>query len=137
MCQLAQFEGVNGIRVQEGTKAVANKTDRQGAQLSQECPLPANYQPMGTNNCTAQMSLSSMRPLVPIGLGCASSVLTRQIVSFRQRLASACQCHFWTWSVALRALDSITARQTRRTSLVFCTDLPSSLLKSTGRRLST
>src|SRR5260370_15250371 len=46
--------GVNGIRVQEETKAVANKTDRQGAQLSQECPLPANYQPMGTNNCTAQ-----------------------------------------------------------------------------------
>ncbi len=54
MCQLAQMAGVNGIRVQEGTKAVGNKTDRQGAQLSQECPLPANYQPMGTNNCMAQ-----------------------------------------------------------------------------------
>src|SRR5260370_36703353 len=29
-------------------------TDRWGAQLSQECPLPANHQPMGTNNRTEQ-----------------------------------------------------------------------------------
>ncbi len=29
-------------------------TDRQGAQLSQECPPPINNQSMGTNNRTAQ-----------------------------------------------------------------------------------
>src|SRR5713226_4763142 len=56
----------------------ANTTDRQGAQLSQECPPPAN-QPMGTNNRTAQCHW--MRPLVPIGLGYANSAGTRQIVS--------------------------------------------------------
>ncbi len=37
-----------------GTNIEVNRTDRQGAQLSQECPLPANYQPTGTNNRTAQ-----------------------------------------------------------------------------------
>src|SRR6266852_5985956 len=58
-------------------------TDRQGAQLSQECPPPINDQPMGTNNRMAQCL--EMRPLVPIGLGCAGSVRNRQIVSFRCR----------------------------------------------------
>jgi len=37
-----------------GANVEVNKTDGQGAQLSQECSPPANYQPMGTNNRTAQ-----------------------------------------------------------------------------------
>src|SRR5260370_39795891 len=45
-----------------------------------QSPANGNKQPHGT------MSLSSMRPLVPIGPGWASSVGTRQIVSWRGRL---------------------------------------------------
>src|SRR5713101_3194815 len=44
-------------------------------------PPPINHQPMGTNNRTAQCHW--MRPLVPIGLGCASSGGNGQFVSCR------------------------------------------------------
>src|SRR5260370_20317735 len=37
-----------------GTNVEVNKTDRQGAQLSQECPPPANYKPTGASSGTAQ-----------------------------------------------------------------------------------
>ncbi len=68
-----------GIRGSDGISVELKKNDRRGAQLSQECPLPINHQPMGTNNRKAQCRW--MRSLVPIGLGYRISAGRRQIVS--------------------------------------------------------
>ena len=44
----------DGIR---GFGEMSVETDKQGAQLSQECPPPINDQRMGTNSRTAQCQL--------------------------------------------------------------------------------
>src|SRR5260370_25410928 len=146
-------------------------TDRWGAQLSQECPLPANHQPMGTNNRTEQcrclqcgrlfrLDLAGqvvsgtaksfhgggdlLRPAGEASFG-AANVRSRKhhdLVSIPGNKMGILQRgnlvrHFFARSAPRLSLDSISARQKRRTSAVFRTDLPSSLSKSTGRRLST
>jgi hypothetical protein len=94
--------------------------DRQGAQLSQECPPPINNQPMGTNNRTAQC-LECGRLF---RLGLAVLVVSGTPKSFRARalhlVLFLVHSHQRVAESPLRsALDSTSARQNRRTSLVF------------------
>ena len=73
--------GIKGMRMVRGEEQRGYWTDRQRSttlpRVSPAYPSPANgnKQPHGT------MSLSSMRPLVPIGLGYRGSVASRQTVS--------------------------------------------------------
>jgi hypothetical protein len=48
---------MDGVRTVKRVSTQTKKTDRRGAQLSQECPPPINNESMGTDNRTAQCQL--------------------------------------------------------------------------------
>src|SRR5882762_788179 len=99
----------------------ANKTDRQGAQLSQECPhLSATSQ---WEQTTVRHNVIGIRPLVTIGPGLLQ-VVSEPAKSFHA--GALISVEFLAAShqrAATRAprltLDSICARQNRSTSIVF------------------
>lgn len=65
---LSTWLGMNDLRLVEENGIDANKTDKQGAQLSQECPPPINHKPIGTNNRTAQCRCLQCGRLFRLGL---------------------------------------------------------------------
>jgi hypothetical protein len=71
----------------EGKSDEAYWTDRQGAQLSQECPLPIHHQPIGTNNRTAQCRCLQCGRLFRLDLAIQVVSHPPKIVSCEKRMS--------------------------------------------------
>lgn len=70
------------IQTFSGDESRGGRNDRWGAQLSQECPPPVDYQPIGTNNRTAQCRCLQCGRLFRLGL--AIQVVPRHAKSFHR-----------------------------------------------------
>jgi hypothetical protein len=109
-----EFEGANGMSVE------AKPTDRQGAQLSQECPRLSTTSQW--EQTAARHNVFNCGRLFPLGLaaqlvsGPGQSFHTRVQVLIYFLLASHQRA---AESVARLPLDSTSVRQKRRTSFVF------------------
>jgi hypothetical protein len=108
-----RFGGSNGMSVEA---KLANRQEHNSPKSAPACQRPANgnKQPQGT--------MSLLRPLVPIGLGCQlvsgpGQSFHARVLGFRYFALASDQRA--AESVARLVLDSTAARQKRRTSFVF------------------